>query len=693
MKSILKILVLGSVLILGTTAVVDQGLAADKGSQLIFHSNMNHQNFISVANANDGKAVTVLVQYYNDEMKVVLWYLRVISGGGNVLVDPFNHSIPGTAEQDDDGEDIPGSETNVSEILGELPPMSFKDEDGKSYAGVNSGRFLIVVTAVGANVGLDLDTDADGTVQDDEKALLGNQATANILFPTYLVKDMHRTDNIDGCGSTSIFASATNYTPHGPKGRDDCADGTTVRGITLIGKDPTTRNVGDLNLENAEPVAFNHLTGHFTEALVGTDAGGTDQTASWGGTPIIRPAVNNADNMMMLDDYRTLNGANPADLQVGIPEDDTSYDHDSDTTTTAIDGSANYTFGGRLAEKDAMGNEKVILNVVDGYTNHGGNQKPGTTAGVPDATTSPPIPEGKISNGSALNRALNGGALVLPALHGGGAETHQVMVLLSAADDFGNQGKGKGGDYMLIPAMTGYNVALQDNMGDRLPDPTAEDSPVFGGTDPVDPPPGTKIIVNGIRVMTDANLAKCTGTMIPGAWTVADLTSIVPTASSGAKTFAGLDAMMDPMMNATPGLIKFMRSGLTCKKDYGDGDVASGGSTLEGNDGVPASDARTYSAGTLIVEEANTDRTFVTTGQAVLKFLTPNATFAASWSLKSPPSKDDPARVPDSAATPPVLGIDLNGDGLLGDTIGAGWTGALIPRSTEALVAGTTAAP
>ena len=345
-----------------------------------------------------------------------------------------------------------------------------------------------------------------------------------------------------------------------------------------------------------------------------------------------------------------------------------------------------YMFGGRLAEKDAMGSEKVILNDVDGYGNYGGNLTPGTDPGPGDDA----VQQGKISNGSALNRALNGGALVLPALHGGGARTHQVMVLLSAADDFGNPAKGKGGDYMLIPAMTGYNVALQDNMGDRLPDPAAEDSPVFGGgTETDDPPSGTKIIVNGIRVMTDANLAKCTGTMIAGAWTVADLTSIVPTASTGAKDFAGLDAMMDPMMNATPGLIKFMRSGLTCKKDYGDGDAATG-STVEDNDGVPTSDARTYSAGTLIVEEANTDRTFVTTGQAVLKFLTADATFAASWSLKSPPSMDDPSRV-DVDTDDTMEGIDLDGDGIVGDTIGTGtdWDGSLLPRQNEDVNPGT----
>ena len=31
--------------------------------------------------------------------------------------------------------------------------------------------------------------------------------------------------------------------------------------------------------------------------------------------------------------------------------------------------------------------------------------------------------------------------------------------------------------------------------------------------------------------------------------------------------------MLDPMMNASPGLIKFMRAGLECKMDYGDGDI------------------------------------------------------------------------------------------------------------------------
>ena len=73
MKGWLKLLVLGAVPILAVTMVADQTLAADKGSQLIFQSNMAHVNFISIVNAHpDGDAVTVLVRYYNDEMKRVL---------------------------------------------------------------------------------------------------------------------------------------------------------------------------------------------------------------------------------------------------------------------------------------------------------------------------------------------------------------------------------------------------------------------------------------------------------------------------------------------------------------------------------------------------------------------------------------------------------------------------------------------
>lgn len=609
MKGWLKLLVLAAAPVLAVTMVANPALAADKGSQLIFQSNMAHTNFISVANAHESQAVTVLTQYYNDEMKLVLWYLRVLPADSNVLVNAFDHMIPGTASDDDpDG-------TNVSEVLGGLPAMT-NDDDG---AGINSGHFVIAVTAVGANMGID-GADA-GTAIDtaDER----NQAeSANVLFPDFLAADMHGTDNIDNCGAFSIVAATDRtatvnnltYTEFGADGVNDCRKASGEGVTPAVTADDTSKNVGDLSVDNAQPVSFNHLTGHFTEALVSTVTGGADQTASWGGTPIVRPAVANTANGAMLLDANG-NATNNSDYQILDGTDD------ADATPAATTEGLN---GGRLAEKDAGGAESLDYNNVADYTTDGGNTIANTTGCTP-ATATP-------GSGCRENRGIDNGALVLPALHGGGAESKQIMLLLSAADEFG----GAGG-YKLIAAKTGYSVSLMDGMGDALPDPAADEGPVFGGTDAPKAPAGVNIIVEGIRVMTNADLAKCTGTMIMGPWMLSSLTDIVPTASSGAKTFAGLDAMLDPAMSASPGWIKFKRSSLTCKEDYGDGDAATG-STVEDDDGVPTSGERTYTAGTLIVEEAAEDRAYVTTGQALLKFITSSSTFAASWSLKSPGS-------------------------------------------------------
>ena len=80
----------------------------------------------------------------------------MIVGGGTVLIDPFDHEIPGTAMKDDDGNEMRGLRERTSTIwrtvIGSLPAMSHKDEDDKYHDGINSGRFLIVVTAVGASL-------------------------------------------------------------------------------------------------------------------------------------------------------------------------------------------------------------------------------------------------------------------------------------------------------------------------------------------------------------------------------------------------------------------------------------------------------------------------------------------------------------------------------------------------------------
>ncbi len=571
MKSIFKILALGAVLILAATAVADQGLAADKGSQLIFQSNMAHHNFISVTNTDSTQAVTVLVQYYNNDMEMAVWYLRVILGGTTVLVDPFNHMIPGSA-------------TNIGDAI-----------TGSGKAG--NGHFVIAVTAVGA-----VTVDNTETV-DIESPIDGGRV--NILFPDFLAEDMDGTDNIDACGTlvTQISKGITDDTnddrdsyTHQPDDTEDhrCTD-----------DDNSSKNVGGLTVENAHPVVFNHLTGHFTEALVGTTAGGSDQTASWGGTPVVRPAVQDTNNAMAnIRDYQILNGINAVnDKEVG----------------------------GRLAEKDAGGMEVDVHDPNDTGTGHVVPTGSDSADGFSDNG------DNDIVGGERNIRGIGGtmaGALILPALHGGGDETKQIVLLLSVADDFGGAGK-----YQLLPAMTGYTVIPMDQAGNPLDMEDSAEGPVFGGGTPAEDADvsSAAIIVNGINVMTNADLGECSGTAIDGPWTLAHLTDLVPEATKGGKDFAGLDAMLDPMMNASPGWVKFARSNLVCTKDYGDGD-AHNLVAIENADGVPVEDERTYTGGTLIVEEESQNRAFVTTGRALLAFITADSTFAASWALKSPAS-------------------------------------------------------
>ena len=378
MKSIFKILVLAVVPMLVATTVVDRGLAANAGSQLIFQSKMDpaHQDFISVANTNNKLAVTVLVQYYNDEMKRVLWYLRVIPGGGNFMVDPFDHMIP-------------GQDTNVKDELGNLPDMT--QTEGKKLPGINSGRFVIAVTAVGANVKAIFDRDADGDLTDAEDAspaVANAIATVNVLFPSFLAADLHGTDNIDNCGKlqSNIAADSDAATQTALRMRNNNLALTKAADADDncdADDDHTSKNVGGLTVDNAEPIAFNYLSGHFTVALVGTSAGGSDQTASWGGVPVIRPAVNalpvaaiaaaDADDTDTTHIEETVAVTAAPSMTI-----DTAY-----TTLNGMDMDAT-TGGGRLADKMAGGMSGRTYNFVAGYTSEGGNKIANRAATAPE---------------------------------------------------------------------------------------------------------------------------------------------------------------------------------------------------------------------------------------------------------------------------------------------------------------------
>ena len=161
--------------------------------------------------------------------------------------------------------------------------------------------------------------------------------------------------------------------------------------------------------------------------------------------------------------------------------------------------------------------------------------------------------------------------------------------------------------------------------------------------------PSPDIVVYGIQVQNNAG--KCGGDMMAdGGYDLADLASLLPSVAEGTEDFMGLDGMgmddmgMDDMdsMNLSHGWIKFLRVDQECKMDYGDED----GANLTGSeipDDVPVKDERTFTTGTLIMENAAgaddaegdhmTNRVFVTTGQVILTLESPDSTFGASWML------------------------------------------------------------
>ena len=501
------------------------------------------RNFISVTNTADGQAVTLLVQYHNDQMEPVLWYLRVLRAGANVLVDPFHHEIPGTDQEDGSGP------VNVREILfDEIPAVSFKDETGKDRPGFNSGRFLIAVTAVGARS------------EEDDRAPGDPPETANVLFPDFLAEGLHGADNIDAIGDLGFQTVAQFATDRQPQEYE---------------KERTGRNVGPLTVHNVEPVAFNDLVGHHTAAEVSALTGGI----AWGVNALVRPAVTAAsgdgsDHRIGVA-YAMLNGTNEA----------------------------------RLSPRTHGGVESV--NAATDEDNRADDSGDGSPVALDPTPTE-------------NNRVVNGGALVWSSLYGNDPMDQRVQ-FLSVADDYGEPG-----EYRLIGAKTLYRMRLFDPKGNELPDPVWT-PPVFG---PIVPPhlPGLYLLVDGIGVMPDASPMSCTGNPRVQGWSLSDLTDLVPTVRIGDGDFQGLDVGLDPNRNASPGWVVFQRTTMTCTEDYGDGDPASG-LAIEIPDGVPTQDKRSFIGGTLVVEKETAHRTFVTAGQAVLRFLTPNSTFAASWWL------------------------------------------------------------
>ena len=268
---------------------------------------------------------------------------------------------------------------------------------------------------------------------------------------------------------------------------------------------------------------------------------------------------------------------------------------------TILEGSAD---GIRLAEMIHGGDATVDANenTVEGYTDGDMN-----------------------GNKDGSRRELGCSGVVLPAWNG----LIRKFSSCPLRTDYGKSDEF--GDYKLIPARTKYKVVVHDAAGGVFVAPGAEDGQVFrGGEEEEMETPMPDIAVSGISVMLDPG--DCGGMMTMGGWSLADLTGLISAASDGTDDYMGLGAMVDPMMNASMGWVKFLRHTQKCTMDFGDGDGPNLGG-IEDPDGVPTTDERTFTTGTVVIEKGDTDRVYVTTGQVILKFETPAATFGASWML------------------------------------------------------------
>ena len=138
MKSIFKILVLGVVPILAVTAVMDLGLAADKGSQLIFQSNMSTWKFyISVANTSQhGYGAGSVLQRRDEAGSLVAWSCSVPGSSGY----PRHRKRPGRPLRSRDSgfgradETVgdSGTATNVSDGSAALPRPTMIDGESRN---------------------------------------------------------------------------------------------------------------------------------------------------------------------------------------------------------------------------------------------------------------------------------------------------------------------------------------------------------------------------------------------------------------------------------------------------------------------------------------------------------------------------------------------------------------------------------
>lgn len=542
-----------------------------------------YKNFISVTNTHGEMAVTVMFQYYNDDMNLVLSYLRVVLAGQTILIDPFNVDLPGT------------NGFNSTERF-------FDDEDGDreliaigtdKKKGFNSGRFLISATAVA--------TRDDGAYP----AEVGDAADrgATILFPYEVVteEELHKKNNIDSVGTG--FAQAKDHD-----------FGTTIDATEVTEeneKDDTTRNTGskmgvnndNLHPGNARAVYFNWLIGHQTTAVAGVT--GVDSTASWALSALSRPVVS-------VGTERTIFTPTEAD-----------------TTPT---GSELYLYECLV---DSTGDNATYLAEFTQGLAGAVASDPGEIVKTKVPATSP--------NGPWSNRGIASaeGALKLSALHSVPNMKHQSFNLISIADSYGASGGDASASpptrsdaaYMALEAQTGYTVLVRDRDGDPLKDDGGSGSNI-GGLDPdatADIPMTMHIVVSGIATYIGSN-DKCAmgeGGRRDG-YSLYNLAELYPDVMNGdGDKFDGLMVETDAdaaAYNGSQGWLKFKRRAMTCEMVFNYPDASTG------EDAADTLDIkRSFIGSTVRIEKGDAERRFATAAQFVLRYETPETAFAAAW--------------------------------------------------------------
>ena len=529
-------------------------------------------NFISVTNSSSDMAVTVQFDYYNDDLTPILSFLRVLPANATILVNPFDHMVPGPAsaglmERANVRDALFGTgELGANKMSGMKPAAVSAMGDG----GFNSGRFLISVTAVGT---------MEDIVDDTEDPADGR---ANIIFPGYLVSDgmLDGTNNIDGTGAADTYNTDDSNRP------EELAEGA---------DDPSSKNVGDLSADNSRPVSFNFLIGHHTTALVGESAAGSDQTASWAVPALARPSVGDPDadatDAANDEPYEVLDGmANDHLAKIlhgGMERTITQNGDNPETFATedAIPFSNDVVDGGSLLWSSlhgtALSDQMVnFISVADEYGDGNGKymliaaqtqyaislyDANSNKLAAPDADSTPGLGLEGPDNPPTLRILVSG-----------------ISVYISAENDCAMD---------MELRRDGWN--LWDIAG-IVPAAASGDEDFAGLEAMVEMPEENRSI----------------------GWVTFNRGTLDSDATTDGDQTVG--------------------SPLSCTYDHGDGDPEQDNPGVADDDKLPTKDERAFTGGTMVLTDKTTEtRVFVTAGQVVLKYITPSSTFGASWWLES----------------------------------------------------------